>query len=127
MPLGAAQLVFLTMGSAVATFFPSTRIFVMIFNCSMSAIGYILIHVLSEDAKAAKMAALCLGTAFATNIPFSLSLISSNVAGFTKRSVVSAVLFTAYCVGNIVGPQFYLSSEEPTYTVRFLYSALLWK
>ena len=35
----------------------------------------------------------------------------------TKKSTVSAMLFIAYCIGNIVGPQFYLASEEPTYDV----------
>jgi hypothetical protein len=47
-----------------------------------------------------------------------LSLISSNVGGFTKRSVISATLFVAYCVGNIIGPQFFLASQEPKYQVR---------
>ena len=63
------------------------------------------------------MTGLCLGAVFAANIPLSLSLITSNVGGFTKKSTVSAMLFIAYCVGNIVGPQFYLTSEEPTYEV----------
>ncbi|KAF7175522.1 hypothetical protein CNMCM7691_008623 [Aspergillus felis] len=39
----------------------------------------------------------------------------SNVAGFTERSVTSGLLFVAYCVGNIVGPQFFIDSEEPSY------------
>ncbi|RFU27511.1 hypothetical protein B7463_g8822, partial [Scytalidium lignicola] len=115
MPLGATQVVFLILTSGFATFVPSTRIAIMIFNCTVSLIGYLLIYKLGPDAQAGKMAGLCLGTAFATNIPLSLSLISSNVAGFTKKSVVSAALFAAYCVGNIAGPQFFLASQEPTY------------
>ncbi|KAJ5488434.1 hypothetical protein N7453_011888 [Penicillium expansum] len=42
-------------------------------------------------------------------------LISLNVAGFTKKSTVSALMFAAYCIGNIAGPQFFLPSEEPLY------------
>lgn len=32
-----------------------------------------------------------------------LSLISSNVAGYTKKTTVAAIYLIAYCVGNIIG------------------------
>ena len=57
---------------------------------------------------------------YAVNIPLCMSLVTSNVAGFSKRSVVSAMIFIAYCVGNIVGPQFYSRSQAPTYEVSLL-------
>lgn len=41
----------------------------------------------------------------------SLTMISSNVAGSTKKQLTSAILFTGYCVGNIIGPQTFLDSE----------------
>ncbi|KAJ5584795.1 uncharacterized protein N7459_004595 [Penicillium hispanicum] len=115
MPLGAAQLVFLIMTSGFATIVPSTRILMMILNTSVSMIGMILIWKLGDENRAGRMTGLCLGAVFAANIPLSLSLISSNVAGFTKKSTVSALMFVAYCVGNIVGPQFFLPSEKPGY------------
>lgn len=117
MPSGAAQLIFLLISSGIATYVKSTRIIMMIVNCLVSMVGYLLVYRLSEDARVAKMTGLCLGAVFAANIPLSLSLITSNVGGMTKKSTVSAMLFIAYCVGNIVGPQFYLASEEPTYEV----------
>ncbi|EED14772.1 allantoate permease, putative [Talaromyces stipitatus ATCC 10500] len=115
MPSGAAQLIFLLLTSTIATFVRSTRIIMMIANCLVALIGFLLVYRLDPDARVAKMTGLCLGAVFAANIPLSLSLITSNVAGMTKKSTVSAMLFIAYCVGNIVGPQFYLASEEPTY------------
>ncbi|CAG8183435.1 unnamed protein product [Penicillium olsonii] len=115
MPMGGAQLVFLLLTSGVASFVPKTRILMMIFNTAVSMVGMLLIWKLDDDNRAGKMAGLCLGGVFAANIPLSLSLISSNVAGFTKKSTVSAVMFAAYCVGNIVGPQFFIPSEEPSY------------
>ena len=33
----------------------------------------------------------------------SLTMISSNVAGYTKKQLTGAILFTGYCVGNIIG------------------------
>jgi hypothetical protein len=115
MPLGAAQLVFLLLTSGLASVVPSTRLLLMIFNTLASMVGMIMVYEL--EGRAGRMGGLCLATAFACNIPLSLSLISSNVGGFTKRSVTSATLFVAYCVGNIVGPQFFLASQKPRYQV----------
>ncbi len=42
----------------------------------------------------------------------SLTMVSSNVAGYTKKQLTAAVLFTGYCVGNIIGPQTFISSEK---------------
>lgn len=45
----------------------------------------------------------------------SLTIVSSNIAGYTKKQVTGALLFTGYCVGNIIGPQTFKSSEAPGY------------
>ncbi|PWY65694.1 MFS general substrate transporter [Aspergillus heteromorphus CBS 117.55] len=115
MPLGAAQIIFLVLTATLATLIPNTRILMMIFNTIVSTIGMILVWKLDEDNRKGRLTGLSLGAVFAVNIPLSLSIISSNVAGFTKRSTTSALLFIAYCVGNIVGPQFFYASEEPYY------------
>jgi MFS family permease len=117
MPIGGAQLVFLILTSGFAAIVPKSRIIMMIINTAISMIGMLLIWKLDDDNRAGKMTGLCLGSVFAANIPLSLSLISSNVAGFTKKSTVSSLMFAAYCIGNIVGPQFFIPSEEPSYPV----------
>ncbi|UDD56887.1 hypothetical protein AFCA_013304 [Aspergillus flavus] len=48
-----------------------------------------------------------------------MSLISSNIAGFTKKMTVSVMVFVGYCVGQIITPQFFLSHEAPTYPTGF--------
>ncbi|CAO1599916.1 hypothetical protein XANCAGTX0491_003623 [Xanthoria calcicola] len=45
-----------------------------------------------------------------------LSLQTANTAGHTKKVVTNAVLFLGYCTGNIVGPFFYKTSQQPTYS-----------
>lgn len=40
-----------------------------------------------------------------------ISTISSNVAGRTKKTVVSAMMLIGYCVGNLIGPQTFKPSE----------------
>lgn len=44
-------------------------------------------------------------------------MVSSNVAGFTKKAVTSAMVFIAYCAGNIIGPFLFFPSEAPGYSV----------
>lgn len=117
MPLGGAQLVFLLLTSGFASYVPNSRILMMIFNTAVSMVGMLLIWKVDDGNRAGKMTGLCFGGVFAANIPLSLSLISSNVAGFTKKSTVSGLMFAAYCIGNIVGPQFFIPSEEPSYLV----------
>lgn len=38
-------------------------------------------------------------------------MISSNVAGYTKKQLTAAVVFIGFCVGNIAGPQTFITSE----------------
>ncbi|KAJ5301611.1 hypothetical protein N7508_006474 [Penicillium antarcticum] len=115
MPQGGAQIVFLITTSTIATFIPSSRILGMILNVIVAVIGTLLIWKLNDDNLAGRMVGLTLSCVFAINLPISLSIVTSNVAGFSKKSVTGSLIFIAYCVGNIVGPQFFLSSEEPAY------------
>lgn len=117
MPLGGAEIVFILLSAAITTFIPSSRILCMTFNVLVSLVGMVLVWKLDPTNAAGREVGLTLSVVYAVNLPISLSIISSNVAGFSKRSVVSASLFVAYCAGNIVGPQFFVASESPTYPV----------
>lgn len=107
MPIGGAQLVFLILSSGVASLVPKTRILMMIFNTAVSMVGMLLIWKLGDDNRAGKMTGLCLGGVFAANIPLSLSLISSNVAGFTKKKYsqcchVCSILHWKHCWTSVL-------------------------
>jgi len=52
-------------------------------------------------------------------MPLAMSLVQANYRGVTKKMTVTAMLFLAYCAGNISGPQFFLRREEPTYNTAF--------
>ncbi|KAL4801256.1 major facilitator superfamily domain-containing protein [Aspergillus unguis] len=115
MPMGAAQIVFLISTSIAVTYIPRSRVLAMIFNTLVSVLGMLLIWKLNPDNEVGRLFGLSIGIVYAINMPIQLSVVTSNVAGFSKRSVVSSLVFIAYCVGNIVGPQFFFSSEEPSY------------
>lgn len=49
----------------------------------------------------------------------SMALIARNIGGQTKKSVVIAANFIAWCVGNSIGPQVFLSWDAPRYFIAF--------
>ncbi|KAF7557729.1 hypothetical protein G7Z17_g415 [Cylindrodendrum hubeiense] len=59
---------------------------------------------------------LCTGPSV---MPLALSLVQANCRGVTKKMTMSALLFIAYCSGNIAGPHFFKASEEPQYNTAF--------
>lgn len=46
-----------------------------------------------------------------------LSLVTRNIAGQTKKSVVIAINFIFWAVGNAIGPQTFRSNQAPRYLV----------
>lgn len=52
-------------------------------------------------------------------IPLLMSLVGANYKGVTKKMTMTALLFIAYCAGNIAGPQFFRAGEAPHYNTAF--------
>lgn len=52
---------------------------------------------------------------FVASLVLALQLPATNVGGYTKRVTSTAFVFLAYCIGNIIGPHAFLSSEAPVY------------
>lgn len=49
----------------------------------------------------------------------SMSLLTRNVAGQTKKTVVVAANFIAWATGNAVGPQVFIANDAPRYMIAF--------
>ncbi|KAJ2980994.1 hypothetical protein NQ176_g2309 [Zarea fungicola] len=77
--------------------------------------GAVMLKVLPAHEKWSRLAGLWLSTMLAPLLPLLLSFCASNTAGFTKKSITLAMMFVGYCVGNFVGPQFFISTEAPGY------------
>lgn len=52
-------------------------------------------------------------------VGLSLSLVTRNVAGSTKKSVVVSLTFIAWAAGNSIGPQVFRSQDAPRYFPAF--------
>lgn len=55
--------------------------------------------------------------AYPCTVAIAFSIISSNVTGFTKRSVATTMATLGYSAGNILGPFLFLPREKPAYPV----------
>lgn len=82
-----------------------------------SIVGSVLVYVCKSVG--ARYAGLILMGVYSTAMPIALTMISSNVGGFTKKATVGAVFFILYCVGNIIGPQLFFEDEAPKYQVSY--------
>ena len=66
-------------------------------------VGMLLIIVLPLSNNGGRLAGYYLTQGSATGFVALLSLIASNVAGYTKKTTVAALYLIAYCTGNIIG------------------------
>ncbi|GKT95717.1 allantoate permease protein [Colletotrichum tofieldiae] len=78
-------------------------------------IGTLLINQLHLDNKWGRLVGVWLLGSYPVGFMVILGLLSTNIAGSTKRSVASGWVFVCYCVGQIAGPQFFKSTEAPAY------------
>lgn len=79
----------------------------------MQIIGTCLINQLTN--KWGRLVGLWLLGSYPVGFMVVLGLLSTNIAGSTKRSVASGWVFVCYCIGQIAGPQFFKSKDQPEY------------
>ncbi|KAH7224400.1 major facilitator superfamily domain-containing protein [Fusarium redolens] len=114
------QLVFVLISVIGSTYLPNTRLLFMAFNVTTSIVGAVMVREVDPAHKWTRVMGCALGVAFTANFPMTMAMVSSNFAGFTKKTTVSAMVFIAYCAGNIVGPHLFFPSEAPGYKSGFL-------
>jgi len=114
-PTGAVEvitlIVFLWLGDKYGN-----RLLWGVISEAMAVLGILLVYALPTDLKVGRLIGYYLTGASATGFVVILSLISSNVAGYTKKTTVSALYLISYCVGNLIGPQVFQAKDAPKYT-----------
>jgi len=91
------------------------RILVSMMGLSTALLGVILIVALPLSNNSGRLAGYYLTQASPTPFVALLSLIATNVAGYTKKTTVAACYLVGYCVGNIIGPQTFRPADAPEY------------
>ncbi|ESZ96313.1 putative MFS transporter [Sclerotinia borealis F-4128] len=120
-PGGAVQFLALMAGGYICTKFPrNSRCITMIVANTICILGAGLLVGLPSSNKWGRLVALWLCYFQGLGFSMSLTMVSSNIAGYTKKQLTAAVLFTGYCVGNIIGPQTFINSEAPGYHSAYI-------
>ncbi|WWC72306.1 uncharacterized protein I206_106268 [Kwoniella pini CBS 10737] len=117
-PQAAVAFVAQVILSSIVLFVPNIRCLLWVLSCLPALTGAVMVHTIDRVAHryAALTGVYLMGF---YNVPWvlCLSLVTSNNAGTTKKTFASISVATAYAVGNIIGPQFFRSSQAPTYNL----------
>ena len=102
------------------------RILIGTLGLWLSIIGMLLIVCLPLSHPGGRLAGYYLTQASPTGFVALLSLLSSNVAGYTKKTTVAALYLIAYCAGNIIGPQTFQVKDKPRYVPAEITIIVCW-
>ncbi|CAG8938098.1 unnamed protein product [Penicillium salamii] len=112
-PLGGLSGVGILATGWLGSKFKNIRIILLIICCLPTIAGFAMIWKSTWGVKpVTPVAGYSILGFFGPVVGLIISLGSSNVSGHTKRSFNAAVVFIAYCVGNIIGPQLVRSQTK---------------
>ncbi|KLO18525.1 MFS general substrate transporter [Schizopora paradoxa] len=109
------QVVGLIVGGYVASYIPNTRSLVCTAGNIACLIGAACLAYLPANKTWLRLVAFWWNNVQSVSFSLALNMISVNMSGYTKKQIASALTFIAYCVGNIVGPQFVIQTQTPTF------------
>ncbi|KAF4959019.1 hypothetical protein FSARC_10856 [Fusarium sarcochroum] len=130
LPGGALNFITVWISALVPCCIPNTRIYTAIGLCLVPLTGSIVLLTLPAAAGGKPswgiVASTWLANCCSAPLCACASLLASNVKGNTKKSIVSAGFFIAYCVGSIAGPQAWLEEDAPRYSRGCTLSIASW-
>lgn len=114
------QFAALLAGGFICTRWPNSRCITMIVANTICILGAALLVGLPSSYKWGRLVALWLCYFQGLGFSMSLTMISSNISGYTKKQLTGAMMFTGYCIGNIIGPQTFKDDEAPGYHSAYI-------
>ncbi|KAK7964292.1 major facilitator superfamily transporter [Apiospora saccharicola] len=93
------------------------RMYFMMFSVVPPFVGFFVMAMLPNELqyKWTKWGGYFMTVPFVIGMFLAWTLIPSNIAGRTKRTLTSSFTFVGYCVGNMVGSQIFLAKDAPRY------------
>ncbi|KAJ5578604.1 uncharacterized protein N7459_007568 [Penicillium hispanicum] len=118
-PSGASQVLALWISGYLASRFRGVRHFIMIGGLLVALLGAVLIFALPDSNRVGRLLGYYLLVGFSVTFVVAMTLVQSNVAGRTKKTMFTSSFFVSYCVGNLIGPQLFFAREAPRYQSGF--------
>lgn len=97
-PAGAIQFLALIIGGYICTKYPNSRCIVMCVANTICIVGAAMLVGLPDSNKWGRLVGLWLCYFQGLGFSISLTMVSSNIAGYTKKQLTGAALFVGYCV-----------------------------
>lgn len=115
MPSGAIQFVVCTGAAFFASSYENARLLTM-FTCLVPTLaGVVGMWVLPQTNPYGRLTCLWITFTYTASWTLSMSIVTANTAGHTKKSTSAAILLIGYCLGNFIGPFFFLNDQAPRY------------
>lgn len=115
-PFGAFQLGWVLSGTFIASRFPNCRTVVMFLYLLPTIAGACMLWKLNHDThRIPVLFGYYIIGSYVCSLVLALQMPAANLGGYTKRITSVALVFLAYCAGNIIGPHAFLAEEAPVY------------
>ncbi|KIV78691.1 hypothetical protein PV11_06314 [Exophiala sideris] len=104
----------------IASRIPNSRCAIIVLVNTVPMISAILMWKLPRSNKHGLLAAYYVFYTYWAPYVLSTSLPMANTSGHSKKVTMNAIYFLAYCIGNIVGPQVFRTSDAPNYSHGYI-------
>jgi hypothetical protein len=115
MPSGAIEAVVVPICGIIATYVPNSRCLVLAGVCLIPFGGLLGIRFTGLEHRWTLVGCTWLQYTVGAPVILSWNLLSTNVAGHTKRSFANGIWFTLYAAGNVAGANIFFAREAPRY------------
>lgn len=117
MPSGAVQLVVCVTATYVVSQFKNARLATMLICLLPFLAGTIGTWVIPQSIPYGRLVCLWISFTYTATWTLSMSVATANTAGHTKKITTNAVLLIGYCLGNFIGPFFFVTNQAPRYNL----------
>lgn len=116
MPTGVMSTISAFVFSYAGAKWANRRCLVTVAACIVPIIGTAVVYAVPRDNIGGQMVGIYLLYTYFGPYVVGIGLAQANTAGSTKKTVVFAILYIGYAVGNLIGPQTFRANQAPEYT-----------
>ncbi|CUA76056.1 putative transporter PB1C11,03 [Schizosaccharomyces pombe 972h-] [Rhizoctonia solani] len=117
---GVIEIVAILTSVNLAAKWDNSRAYVAAIYFVPNVLGSILVNVLPWSNKIGLLISVWMTGVGSTGFVLFLGWVTAVTAGHTKRITVQAIMLSAYCVGNLVGPQMWQEQYKPRNRVPWI-------
>ncbi|KAF2679373.1 MFS general substrate transporter [Lentithecium fluviatile CBS 122367] len=116
MPTGVMSTLSAFIFSYLGVKWHNRRCLVTVAACIVPIIGTAVVYAVDRGNVGGQMVGIYLLYTYFGPYVVGIGLAQANTAGNTKKTVVFAILYIGYAVGNLIGPQTFRADQAPAYT-----------